>query len=217
MTQVGIVLIVCAPSGGGKTTIIRLAQERLAEHGIRSHFSVSHTTRGRRPAETDGRDYHFVDRATFERMRSEGAFLEWAEYAGNLYGTSRGEVEDHVSKGEDVYLDIEVQGARQVRQALPDAVSVFILPPSYEVLKQRLEQRRQDSPEAIQRRLTWSQREMIEAGAFKYAMINDRLDEAVQTLVAINLAEHHRTERMKTLLGSLQESFQRSLNKDQGP
>jgi guanylate kinase len=217
MTTRGIVFIVCAPSGGGKTTLIRMAQERLQEHGVVSHFSISHTTRGRRPAEVDGRDYHFVDRPTFEQMVAAGAFLEWAEYAGNLYGTSREQVEERLAAGEDVYLDIEVQGARQVLKALPEAVSVFILPPSYGVLKERLESRKQDSPEAIERRLRWSQGEMREAAAFEYVMINDRLEAAVQTLVGISLAEHHRTERMKPLLDSLQESFQRSLDKDLGP
>jgi guanylate kinase len=148
----GILFIVSSPSGGGKTTLIRETIGRLAEHDIVGHFSVSHTTRPARPTETDGVDYHFVDDEIFEHMVQRGEFLEWAEYAGYRYGTSRQAVEEQLGAGCDVFLDIEVQGANQVKTLVPEVVKVFVYPPSYEVLEERLKERRQDPPEAIQRR-----------------------------------------------------------------
>jgi len=115
VAEPGVLFIVSSPSGGGKTTLIREVIGRLEQCGIRGHFSVSHTTRTPRPAETDGTDYHFVDRETFENMAQRGQFLEWAEYNGNLYGTARHEVESRLAGGDDVFLDIEVQGANQVK------------------------------------------------------------------------------------------------------
>ena len=115
----GVLFIVASPSGGGKTTLVREVIGTLAERDVPAHFSVSHTTRPRRQAETDGVDYHFVDRPTFQRMIEQGAFLEWAEYNDNLYGTARSEVEPRLAAGEDVFLDIEVQGASQVKTAIP--------------------------------------------------------------------------------------------------
>jgi len=214
MSAPGLLVIVASPSGGGKTTVIRHAIDRLAERGVAAHFSVSHTTRPARANEVDGRDYHFVDRPTFERMASGAAFLEWAEYAGNLYGTSRAEVLGRLERGEDVFLDIEVQGANQVKTSIPDVVKVFIFPPTYAVLKQRLTQRRQDQPDAIAQRLRWASRELAVAGEFDYAIINDRLEEAVDAVVGVCLAEHHRTERMKSLLDSIRSEFQHALDED---
>jgi len=214
MQSRGVLFIVSSPSGGGKTTLIRRAIESLATHGIEAHFSVSHTTRSPRPSEKDGRDYHFVDLETFERMAQQGDFLEWAEYAGNTYGTSRAEVQDRLAAGIDVFLDIEVQGANQVKTSISDVVKVFVFPPSYAVLKERLMKRRQDSPEAIHRRLVWALRELGVAGEFDYAIINDRLENAVQTLVSICLAEHQNSRRMKSRLDSIREGFARDLEKD---
>ncbi len=214
MTAPGVLVIVASPSGGGKTTVIRHAIERLAERGISAHFSVSHTTRAPRPSEVDGRDYHFVDRPTFERMESEGAFLEWAEYAGNRYGTSNAEVLSRLEQGQDVFLDIEVQGANQVKTSIPDVVKVFIFPPSFEVLRERLTQRRQDQPEAIRQRLRWAVRELSVAGEFDYAIINDRLEEAVDAVVGVCLAEHHRMERMRSVLHTIRGEFQHALDED---
>lgn len=210
----GVLFIVSSPSGGGKTTVIKAAMEKLAESGVKSHFSVSHTTRAVRPAETDGVDYHFVSREAFESMVASGEFLEWAEYAGNLYGTARAEVEGRLSMGTDVFLDIEVQGANQVKTLVPEVVKVFIYPPSYEVLKNRLEMRGQDAPEAIRRRLHWALREFGVAGEFDYAIINDRLDDAVKILTGICLAEHHRSMRMKPRLDAIREGFQQHLEED---
>jgi guanylate kinase len=210
----GVLFIVSSPSGGGKTTVIKAAMAQLAGNGIKSHFSVSHTTRSARPSETDGVDYHFVAREAFEGMVAAGEFLEWAEYAGNLYGTARAEVEGRLSMGTDVFLDIEVQGANQVKTLVPEVVKVFIYPPSYHVLRDRLTQRGQDAPEAIRRRLGWAVREFGVAGEFDYAIINDRLDDAVKALAGICLAEHHRSKRMKPRLDAIREEFQHYLEED---
>ena len=207
----GVLFIVSSPSGGGKTTLIKMAMKKLAQSGVESHFSVSHTTRTRRENEADGVDYHFVDRDSFEAMERAGDFLESAEYAGNLYGTSKTEVARRLENGFDVFLDIEVQGANQVKTELPDVVKIFVYPPSYGVLKNRLTDRRQDSAEAIERRLQWAQGELKRAGEFDYVIINDRLDAAVDALAAVCVAEHHRTARMKPRLDQIRESFQRQL------
>ena len=210
----GVLFIVSSPSGGGKTTLIREAIARLAELGIEGHFSVSHTTRPPRPAETDGVDYHFVDEPAFEAMVQRAEFLEWAEYAGYRYGTSRAAVERQLAAGHDVFLDIEVQGASQVKTQIPDVVKVFVYPPSYAVLKARLQERRQDPLEAIRRRLQWAVREFQVAGEFDYAIINDRLDEAVGALFGICVAAHHRSTRLKPRLDAIRTAFQDSLEKD---
>jgi len=210
----GLLFIVSSPSGGGKTSIIKRTMEHLGERGWSCHFSVSHTTRGRRPSEADGRDYHFVDRETFTAMVDRGEFLEWAEYAGNLYGTSRREVEGRLEAGTDVFLDIDVQGAQQVKTSIPDAIKVFIYPPSFEELRRRLVERGQDSPEAIRKRLRWALKELHFVGDFDYAIINDRLGPAVETMVGICLTEHHKLARMKPRLDTIREAFQLSLEED---
>ncbi len=210
----GVLFIVSSPSGGGKTTLIRETIGRLAEIGIEGHFSVSHTTRPTRPGETDGVDYHFVDDDVFQEMVQRGEFLEWAEYAGSRYGTSREAVERQLAAGHDVFLDIEVQGAGQVKTQMPDVVKVFVYPPSFEVLRARLRERRQDPPEAIRRRLQWAVREFQVAGEFDYAIINDRLDEAVNALFGICVAEHHRSTRLKLRLDAIRTAFRESLERD---
>ena len=210
----GLLFIVSSPSGGGKTTLIRETITRLAEQGIEGHFSISHTTRAARPAETDGIDYHFVDTEAFREMAQQGEFLEWAEYADHLYGTSRQSVEDQLIAGHDVFLDIEVQGANQVKTLIPEVVKIFVYPPSFAVLEERLRMRRQDSPEAIKRRLQWALREFQVAGEFDYAIINDRLEEAVNALFGICIAEHHRPTRMKPRLNAIRKAFQTSLDKE---
>jgi guanylate kinase len=210
----GVLFIVASPSGGGKTTLVREVMGRLAERGVSTHFSVSHTTRSRRPAETDGVDYHFVDLSTFQGMVDRGEFLEWASYNDSLYGSARSEVEPRLESGQDVFLDIEVQGATQVKTLIPDVVKVFVYPPSYAVLKERLLQRRQDDPEEIRRRLEWAMREFAAAGEFDYAIINDRLEEAVETLLGICTAEHQRPQRMKPRLEAIRKAYQIALKKD---
>jgi guanylate kinase len=210
----GVLFIVSSPSGGGKTTIVRRVMPLLAERGIAAHFSVSHTTRPIRPSETDGVDYHFVDKASFDAMVEGGEFLEWAEYEGFQYGTARAELEARLGAGEDVFLDIEVQGAAQVKDQVPEAVRVFVYPPSYEELADRLQKRRQDAPETIQRRLEWAVGEFSAAQGFEYAIINDRLEWAVNALLGICIAEHQRSNRMKTRLEDIRRAFQTTLEKD---
>ena len=210
----GVLFIVSSPSGGGKTTLIRETISKLQGRGIEGHFSISHTTRPARPAETAGVDYHFVNDQAFEAMVQRGEFLEWAEYAGYSYGTSRAAVEEQLASGHDVFLDIEVQGANQVKTLMPDVVKIFVYPPSYDVLESRLRERRQDPPEAIKRRLQWALREFQVAGEFDYAIINDRLQEAVSALFGICVAEHQRSTRMKPRLDAIRDAFKTSLEKE---
>jgi guanylate kinase len=210
----GVLFIVSSPSGGGKTTLVRKVMPMLAERGIPAHFSVSHTTRPIRASETEGVDYHFVDRSTFDAMVDRGEFLEWAEYAGFRYGTSRAGLDARLEAGEDVFLDIEVQGAAQVKERVPDAVRIFVYPPSYEVLAHRLKERRQDAPETIRRRLEWAVGEFSAARDFEYAIINDRLEQAVEALLGICIAEHQSTTRMEVRLESIRRTFQETLEKD---
>jgi guanylate kinase len=177
----GNVFVVCAPSGAGKTSLVRAMLEREPAVSL----SISHTTRGIRPGEQEGRDYHFVPRQVFEKMIEHGDFLESAEVHGNLYGTSQTWIESQRAKGRDIVLEIDWQGAQQVRRLLPEAVGVFILPPSLAVLRQRLTDRRQDSPEVIEKRLRAAQGEIGHLEEFDYVIINSEFEEAVRDLVGI--------------------------------
>jgi guanylate kinase len=173
--------VITGPSGVGKGTLIRLLRERIPELAL----SVSATTRRPRPGETQGEDYHFLSEDEFERRVEAGDFVEWAEYSGRRYGTLREELERHTSGGRPVVLEIEVQGARQVRDTLPGAVQIFIRPPSEEDLRDRLIGRGTDDPEQIDRRLRVAQEELGAAGEFQHVVVNDRLDEAVEELAGI--------------------------------
>ena len=177
----GNVFIVCAPSGAGKTSLVRAMLEREPLVSL----SISHTTRGIRPGEQDGRDYHFVQRPVFEKMIGQGDFLESAEVHGNLYGTSQIWIEAQRAKGRDIVLEIDWQGAQQVRRLIPDVIGVFILPPSLGVLRQRLTDRRQDSPEVIEKRLDAARGEIAHVEEFDYVIINSEFEEAVRDLVGI--------------------------------
>lgn len=192
MSFSGQLFIISAPSGAGKTTILGRVMTELP--GLA--FSVSHTTRPPRAGEVDGRDYHFVDRPTFERLRAAGDFLEWAEVHNNLYGTSRSAVAGQLAAGSDVILDIDVQGARQVRQ-LPELapVSLFILPPSLVELEKRLSGRGTDKPEVIRLRLENAAREIGQCGGYDHRIINDQLEEAVEMVKAVILAARSRSGR----------------------
>jgi guanylate kinase len=181
-------VVVAAPSGTGKTTVCRQVVER--DGGI--VFSVSHTTRPRRPAERDGVDYHFVDESEFRRLAQSGAFLEWAVYNGNHYGTSFSSIDAPLADGLDVLLEIEVQGARQVRERRPDACFIFLLPPSFETLRERLTGRGTDAPEEVERRLRVAAKELSAAPDFDYAVINQDLDVCVADVLAILAAERIR-------------------------
>jgi guanylate kinase len=201
----GDLFIVSSPSGAGKTTLIRrvLEDPRI---GATLHFSVSHTTRPPRPGERDGVEYHFVDEAAFRAIEERGGFLEWAVVHGNLYGTSRAEVEPCLEKGLDVLLDIDVQGARQVRSHVPEAVKVIVFPPSREVLEARLKARASDAPEDVRRRLAAARKEMEEWGEYDYAIINEDLGAAVDELRSILVARRagkgRRRERLESILRS---------------
>jgi guanylate kinase len=189
----GTLFIISAPSGAGKTTILK----QLLATVESLTFSVSHTTRQQRPTEQEGVDYFFLDRVAFETLRNQGAFLEHAEVHGNYYGTSVKMVLEQLGKGIDVILDIDVQGAAQVREnSEVVAVSVFIVPPSWEELQQRLRQRGTDSPEVIEMRCANARRELTDLDKYDYVVVNDRIDEAVATLRAIIVAERSRKRRL---------------------
>jgi guanylate kinase len=199
----GDLFIVSSPSGGGKTTLIgRLMEDAEASSGL--EFSVSHTTRSPRPGEVDGREYHFVTEERFAQMVKAGDFLEWAEVHGHRYGTSRGEVMPRLVAGHDVILDIDVQGAAQVLEALPEAIAVFVVPPSYRALAERLTARGQDDPSTVARRLAVSRWELERYREYRYVIINDDVDRASRELASIILAQRcrlgRRAERIEEIL-----------------
>ena len=173
--------VISAPSGAGKTSLVKVLRERLP--GLK--VSTSHTTRPPRPNEEDGREYYFVRPAEFEQLTASGAFLEHARVFDNLYGTSRAQLEQKLAAGHDVVLEIDWQGARQVRAALPGCRSIFILPPSREALRQRLTGRATDSPAAIERRLADAVADMSHWQEFEYVVVNDDFDRAVEALAQI--------------------------------
>lgn len=177
----GILFIVAAPSGAGKSTLVNALLAR--EPGI--VLSISHTTRAPRPGDVDGVQYHFVGRATFEAMVARGDFLEHADVFGNYYGTARAAVEPTLASGRDVLLEIDWQGAAQVRRAMPECVSIFILPPSRAELERRLRARATDSEATIEKRLAASREEIAHAHEFDCIVVNDRFEEAVSALQAI--------------------------------
>ena len=184
----GRLYVVSAPSGTGKTTVV----ERLVQLMPDLVLSRSYTSRIARPGEADGVDYNFVSRARFEEMIAAEEFLEWADVFGNLYGTCASDVEKHIAAGRDMVLVIAVQGARQVRQRYADTVGVFVLPPSFETLEQRLRGRSKDPEEAMQRRLRTARNEVAAFVEYDYVIVNDELDACVERLRSIVLAERAR-------------------------
>ena len=189
----GQLFIVSAPSGAGKTTIV----ERLVEQMPQLRMSRSYTSRTARPGETDGVDYNFVTRERFEAMIAAGDFLEWADVFGNLYGTSASDTAKLLADGSDVLLVIDVQGARQVRSLRPTATTVFVMPPSFEVLEQRLRGRSKDSEAAITRRLQVARDEVASFTEYDYIVLNDELPAAVDRLRGIVLADRCRINSMR--------------------
>ena len=199
----GTLYIVAAPSGAGKTSLVKSLVETTPGIAV----AISHTTRPPRPGERDGEHYHFIPLAVFEAMVAEGAFLEHAQVFGNRYGTSRAAVLSQLQAELDVILEIDWQGARQVRALMPDSSSIFILPPSREALRQRLAGRGQDSLEVIERRMAASLNELSHYAEFDYLVINDDFAAALETLRAIVIANRQRRatqlERQRELLRTL--------------
>ena len=177
----GKLFVIAAPSGAGKTSLVRALLDRLPA----LRMSVSHTTRPRRPTEEHGREYYFIDVPQFERMVADGEFLEHARVFDNLYGTARAPVETRLAQGGDMVLEIDWQGARQVRSAMPGCVTIFILPPSREALQRRLQSRATDSPQVIARRLRDAVSDMSHWREFDYVVVNDDFGRAVGDLMAI--------------------------------
>ncbi len=207
-TQRGELFILSAPSGTGKTTLIQqMMKGGLAGFGGLA-FSVSHTTRQPRANEADGRDYHFVAHETFQSMIAADRFLEWAEVHNNYYGTSYDEVVPRLEWGIDVLMDIDVQGAERVVARHPEAHSIFIMPPSYEVLAGRLQGRGLDEPHAIARRLAVSLWEIRRYDQYHYVIVNDDAELASEVLAAIILEKRHRRERMRGRVEEILRNFQ---------
>lgn len=200
-----MLFIVSAPSGTGKTTVV----ERLVKVTDGLRLSRSYTSRAPRGDEHDGVDYNFVSRTTFEKMIAGGEFLEWADVFGNLYGTSTADTKRCIETGDDVVLVIDVQGARKVRAAGLPHVPIFVLPPSYSVLEQRLRGRSKDSEEAIGRRLTVAREEVSAFEEYDYVVINDEFDTCVERMKAIVLAERSRLQCMRPEALRILRGFQR--------
>ena len=189
----GLLFIVSAPSGAGKTTLV----ERLVERTPHLKMSRSYTSRRVREGELDGVDYNFVSRDRFETMVAAGEFLEWANVFGNLYGTSAGDTERLLESGHDVVLVIDVQGARKVRRCGMETTAIFVMPPSFGALEQRLRGRSKDTEDAIQRRLEMARQEVVSYAEYDFVVVNDELTSAVEWLRAIVVAERARLRRMR--------------------
>ena len=199
----GNLFIISAPSGAGKSTLINALLKQDAD----MQLSVSHTTRSPRPGETDGVQYHFTDVSSFKQLIAQDQFIEWAEVFGNYYGTSKAALADKLAQGIDVFLDIDWQGARQIKQQLPFVTSIFILPPSVGALEQRLNQRGQDSAEVIAGRMAKARDEISHANEYDYWVVNDDLELAVQQFSGIiqsqRLKQQKQAIRQQKLLSGL--------------
>ena len=199
----GLLFVVSAPSGTGKTTVVERLVQVVPDLGL----SRSYTSRAMRAGETDGVDYNFITRARFEAMVAEDAFLEWADVFGNLYGTCKADSEQELAAGRDLVLVIDVQGARQVRSRGAQTIGVFVLPPSFTALEQRLRGRSKDSEEAIRKRLATARREVRAVAEYEYVIVNDELDTCVDRLRAIVVAERARSRVMATAVAQIIASF----------
>lgn len=202
----GLLFIVSAPSGAGKTTLV----ERLVEQVPHLALSRSYTSRAARPGEVDGVDYNFVTRLQFEARRQSGDFLEWADVFGHLYGTSASDTERLIASGLDVVLVIDVQGARQVRTSRVPATTVFVMPPSFAILEQRLRGRSTDGEESIRRRLDVARDEVASFTDYDYVVINDELTAGVDRLRSIVLAERARVARAAHLARAIVQTFRQA-------
>lgn len=199
----GLLLVVSAPSATGKTTVVEQLVQVLP--GLR--MSRSYTSRPARPGEEHGLDYNFITRDSFEAMIARDAFLEWADVFGHYYGTGREETLTRLAAGEDLVLVIDVQGARQVRERVPETVAVFMLPPSFEVLEQRLRKRSKDPEPEMRRRLETARREVDAVSSYDYVVVNDLLERCVGELAGIVVAERAKLARRKTTITPIVETF----------
>ncbi len=197
--RIGTLYIVAAPSGAGKTSLVKALVEQVP--GV--EVSISYTTRPPRPGERNGVNYHFVDRRLFQQMVDRGEFLEHAEVFGNFYGTARTNILERLDAGIDVILEIDWQGARQVRMALPESVGIFIIPPSRQALEQRLRNRGQDAEEVIARRMREATDEMSHYQEFDYLLVNDEFERALKDLCSIVIARRLRLEVQQVKLQDL--------------
>ena len=203
------VFIISAPSGSGKSTLVGLLMKRVPK----VRFSVSYTTRPIRGQERDGHEYHFISREEFKERLARDEFLEWAEVFGNYYGTHRSELERAKADGLDLVLDIDVQGARQLRGRISGGVSIFILPPSRQILEQRLRARSQDSEQVIERRLREAAEEIRNYSQYDYVLVNREVETSVDTLVSIVTSARSRRERMEQEILPILETFEDGRNK----
>jgi guanylate kinase len=201
--------IISAPSGSGKSTLVSLLM--AADPCLR--FSVSYTTRQPRGLEQDGASYYFVERADFEARLAKGEFLEHAEVFGNYYGTHRSALTDAQAEGKDLLLDIDVQGAAQLKQSVPEAVSIFVLPPNRDILEERLRARSEDAGEVIERRLRDAATEINNYRQYDYVLINQDLEESAADLIAIVRAERARRQRMEERIRPILASFAQAANR----
>jgi len=199
----GFLIVLSGPSGTGKNTLI----DRVVPHIPNLQYSISATTRKPRPGETDGVDYFFISDEKFDQMIADGEFLEWAEFVGNRYGTPRFFVDERISQGQTVIMDVDIQGALQIKKMMDEAVLVFLLPPTWEELRKRLNKRGKDSNEIITQRLEHSFEELKYIVDYDYFIINDQLDKAVERLITIIKAESCRVVRAD--LHSIQRLWQR--------
>jgi guanylate kinase len=199
MQQRGQIFVITAPSGTGKTTIIRAAREKLSGIG----YCVSHTTRKPRDGETEGTHYHFVTRKDFEKMIDEHQFVEWAHVYGHLYGTSYSSMESELPSGEDLLLDLDIQGTEAIKRYFPESLSIFILPPSMEILEQRLRGRATNGREDVDLRMKKAEEEIRRCGEYDFIVINDELAQTVKEIEAIILSQRARAKRRYPLIQDL--------------
>jgi len=199
----GMLVVVSSPSGGGKGTLI----DRVLKTVPHLAFSVSYTTRAPRGSEENGREYFFVDEPAFRAMIERGDFLEWADVYGHLYGTSAAQVEQERVAGHDIILEIDVQGAESIRRKVPDSISIFILPPSFDLLRNRLVTRATDSPADLDRRLKGAPAEVAQYKMFDYVILNDDINRASQQLASVIYAERARGDRQEITLSEALEDF----------
>lgn len=208
-----VVFVISAPSGSGKSTLVR----RVLDSDPKLVFSISYTTRRPRGMEKEGQNYHYTDRDSFEIMIANGEFLEWAEVFGNYYGTHRGYLDRAAAAGQDLVLDIDVQGAAQLKDQIPDAVSLFILAPSREELEKRLRARSEDSEQVIERRLREAAEEIRHYHLYDYVLVNHEVEQSVKRLESIIAAERMRRTRMEKEIQPILESFRAERAGTAGP